>query len=184
MKTKKFFLPTFMLLLLLICPTATKAQSPAATHPKYKDGIAENPNADADIKLVDGYLNLLISGNADKANSQLADNYMGYGPSPADSSNAEQTVNSWKENYKTQLNRKIDFLAIITVRILSGNYKGDWVDVWGNYSCNVNGKDITFPFQYAAKVDNGKIIGDVIYYDNLYIVKKLGYIVTPPEMPK
>jgi hypothetical protein len=79
--------------------------------------------------LVDDYLNLLISGNADNAKSQLADNYMGYGPSPADSSNAEQTVNSWEENYKTQLNRKIDFLAIITVRILSGNYKGDWVDV-------------------------------------------------------
>ena len=109
---------------------------------------------------------------------------MGYGPSPADSINAEQSVNSWKENYKTQMNRKIDFLAIITVRILSGTYKGDWVDVWGKYSCNINGKDITFPFQYAAKVDNGKIVGDVIYYDNLYIVKKLGYTVTPPEIPK
>jgi ketosteroid isomerase-like protein len=164
--------------------TRAQAQYVSASQPRYKDRIAENPNADTDIKLVEDYLNLLVSGNADKAKSLLADNFMAYGPSPADSSNAEQSTNNWKENYKTQLNRKFDFVEIITVRILSGNHKGDWVDVWGTYSCNINGKDIAFPFQYAAKVANGKIVGDGSYYDNLYIVKKLGYTVTPPELPK
>ena len=184
MKTKMFFLSVFMLVLLLICPIAIKAQSSTATHPKYKDLVAENPTADSDIKLVEDYLNSLLLSNPDKAKSLLADNYMGYGPSPADSSNAEQTINSWKENYKTQLNRKVDFQAVITLRILAGNYKGDWVDVWGNYSCNMNGKDITLPLQYTSKVANGKIVADMTYYDNLYIVKKLGYTVTPPELPK
>ena len=101
MKTKMFFLSVFMLVLLLICPIAIKAQSSTATHPKYKDLVAENPTADSDIKLVEDYLNSLLLSNPDKAKSLLADNYMGYGPSPADSSNAEQTINSWKENYKT-----------------------------------------------------------------------------------
>jgi ketosteroid isomerase-like protein len=175
-----------LIALLMLSAITTKAQTQSAKDPqhRYKDMVAENPNADSDIKLVEDYLNLLVSGDADKARSLLADNYMGYGPSPADSSNAEQNINSWKENYKTQMNRKIDFQAALTVRILSGNYKGDWVDVWCVYSLNMNGKDIGFPVQYTSKVADGKIVADMTYYDNLYIVKKLGYTVTPPEMPK
>jgi ketosteroid isomerase-like protein len=171
------------LLMLTAVTTKAQTQSAKAPQPRYKDLVADNPNADADIKLVKDYLNLLVSGNADKAKSLLAENFMAFGPSPADSSNAEQSINSWKENYKTQLNRKFDLQAALTVRVLSGNYKGDWVDVWGIYSFTGNGKEISFPFQYTAKVANGKIAGDMSYYDNLYIVKKLGYTVTPPEMP-
>jgi hypothetical protein len=97
MKTKMFFLPAFMLVLLLIGPIATKAQPSKATAPKYKDMVADNPNADADIKLVEDYLNLLASGNADKAKSLLADNYMAYGPSPADSSNADRQLTAGRK---------------------------------------------------------------------------------------
>ena len=86
-------------LLLTAFATRAQAQSAQAGQPRYKDRAAENPNADADIKVVDNYLNSLLSGDLDKAKSQLAENFISYGPGPADSSNTEQTINSWKENY-------------------------------------------------------------------------------------
>ena len=52
---------------------------------------------------------------------------------------------------------------------------------WGTYSFTQNGKNISFPFQYTAKVANGRIVGDAIYYDNKYILETLGYKITPPE---
>lgn len=97
----------------------------------------------------------------------MADNYKGYGQVPADSATGEQTISAWQQNYKTQSNRKVGFVTQ-TFRVKSGDLKGNWVSVWGDYSFTEKGKDITFPFQYTARVTNRKIATDRIYYDKLY----------------
>jgi ketosteroid isomerase-like protein len=171
------------ILLLTAFTTSAQVQSGMAPQSSYKDVVVENPVADADVKLVGDFLNSLVSGDPDKAKSLLAENYKGYGPGPADSTSTEQTINSWKENYKRQLNRKVEFMPV-TFRVLSGNQKGDWVALWGNYSFTQEGKTVSFPFQYTARVADGKINLDLIYYDNMYILQTLGYKVTPPEMAK
>ena len=66
----------------------------------------------------------------------------------------------------------------------TGDLKGNWVSLWGDYSFTQNGKDLKFPFQYTARVTKGKIDIDRIYYDRLYILQTLGYKVTPPENNK
>jgi len=170
----------FALLLFTVFTMRTQAQSTAASQPGYKDLVVENPNADADIKIVGDFLNSLVSGDLDKAKSLLSENFKGYGPSPKDSTTTEQTISSWKERCEVQSNRKVGFMPT-TFRVLSGDQKGDWVALWGNYSFTQDGKDISFPFQYTAKVSNGKIDLDLIYYDNMYILQTLGYQVTPPE---
>lgn len=170
----------FTILLLTVFAIRTQAQ-PA--QPSYKDVVAENPDADADIKIVGDFLNTLASGDLEKTKSLLSEGFKGYGPGPNDSSTTEQTISSWKEMYNTQTNRKFAFVTT-TFRVLSGNLKGDWVSVWGNYSFTQNGKDISFPFQYTAKVTDGKIETDFTYYDRLYIIEALGFKVTPPEMAK
>jgi len=68
--------------------------------------------------------------------------------------------------------------------VLSGNLKGEWVSVWGTYSFAQDGKNLSFPFQYTARVTDGKIDTDRVYYDRLYIFQTLGYKVTPPEKEK
>jgi len=65
--------------------------------------------------------------------------------------------------------------------VLSGNLKGEWVSVWGTYSFTQDGKNLSFPFQYTARVTGGKIDTDRVYYDRLYIFQTLGYKLTPPE---
>jgi ketosteroid isomerase-like protein len=170
-------------LLLTVLSTRAQAQSTPATQTRYKDLIAENPNADADIKIVGDFLNSLVSGDLDLAKSLLAEKYIAHGPSPADSSTAEGTISSWKENYLTQSNRKVSFVTA-TFQVLSGNLKGEWVSVWGDYSFTQDGKNIAFPFHYVARVTDGKIDTDQVYYDRMYIFQTLGYKLTPPEKEK
>ncbi len=77
---KKAITTGFLLVILMLAinvPSA-KAQNTAA-QPGYKDMISENPNAEADIKIVSDYVNNLVAGNVDKATSVLAGNYLGYG---------------------------------------------------------------------------------------------------------
>src|SRR5665213_50264 len=166
-------------LILATCVPSAKAQT-TSSEMKYSDMVGANPDAEADIKTVSDYLNtLLVAGDVDKATSMLTSNYMGYGPGAEDSADLQKTMDDWKKNVTTQQNRKVGFVQE-TFNVKSGDQAGHWVSVWGTYSCTQNGKDIKFPFQYTAHVTNGKIDKDIVYYDQLYIVKALGYTVTPP----
>ena len=161
-------------MMMALCVTTASAQS-------YNDMIGNNPNAEADIKVVSDYLNtMVVAGDVDKATSMLSNNFMDYGPGPEDSANLQKTIDIWKQNVAMQKNRMVNFVAE-TFNVKSGVLAGNWVSVWGNYSCSQNGKDLKFPFQYTAHVTNGKIDQDRIYYDQLYIVKALGYSITPPS---
>jgi len=160
--------------------TGAKAQS-ASQDVKYSEMVGENPNAEADIKTVSDYLNtLLVAGNVDKATAMLSANYMGYGPGSDDSANLQTTTDDWKQNITRQQNRKVNFVAE-TFNVKSGDLSGHWVSTWGTYSFTQDGKDIKFPFQYTAHVTNGKIDQDRVYYDQMYILKTLGYTITPPS---
>lgn len=178
---KKTITTGFLLATLMIATSITpvKAQS-TSTQMQYSDAVGENPDADADIKLVSDYINTIIAGDVDKATSMLASNFMGYGPGPNDSSNLQQTADSWKKNYTTQQNRKASFVAE-TFNVKSGDLAGHWVATWGTYSFTQNGKDIKFPYQYTAHVKDGKIDQDRVYFDQLYILQTLGYTITPPS---
>lgn len=167
------------ILILSIGFVSAKAQPTTTKTPVYKDFVGENPNADADIKLVSDYVHNLVAGEVDKATSMLASNYKGYGPGPGDSSTV-QTVNAgWKQSDSLQLNRKDDFVTA-TFNVKSGDLAGHWVEMWGTYSFTENGKDVKFPYQYSAHLKDGKIDRDYLYYDRLYILTTLGYTLTPP----
>ncbi|WP_347159035.1 hypothetical protein [Pontibacter chitinilyticus] len=173
----------FVVFMLSVSVTVTQAQSTSTAQPRYNDVVGENPNAEADMRVVGDYVNALVSGDLEKAKTLLANNYKGYGPAPTDSATSEQVISDWQRNYKSTSNRKVSF-ATQTFRVKSGIYKGDWVSLWGDYSFSENGKDVNFPFQYTARIANGKIETDRIYYDRLYMLQTLGYTVTPPENNK
>jgi ketosteroid isomerase-like protein len=178
---KKTFSLSLLLATLLvgIGITSAKAQSNNSAQMSYRDAIGDNPDAEADIKLVTDYINNLVNGDVDKATSMLGANYKGYGPGPDDSTNVQQTADTWKKSNEDQKDRKVSFVAE-TFNVKSGDLSGHWVSTWGNYHFTQNGKDVSFPYQYTAHVVNGKIDQDRIYYDQLYILKTLGYTVTPP----
>ncbi len=114
--------------------------------PLYKDMVADNPNAEADLKVMADYTNAVAAGDAATMRSLLTDSTMMYGPSPADSSSGEQDVKNWEEGgFKTQTNREVTFVQQ-TFKVLQGNLAGNWVSQWGDYSFTQNGKTVKFPY--------------------------------------
>lgn len=173
---KTFSLVIMVAILSLFFSTISMSQTQSA----YKDVVVQNPNAEADMKLVGDYVRSLVSGDLDKAKSLMDPSYIGRGPSRIDSANVEKTITNWQANYKTQTDRKVTFVTN-THKVLSGGYKGVWVSLWGNYTFTQAGKTISLPFQLTAKVEDGKILSSIIYFDNLYVATELGFKLTPPE---
>ena len=169
--------------MLIAFATSIQAQDTPAAQPRYKDVVAENLDAEADMKVVSDYNNALISGDTNKVKTLLADNYMGHGPAQKDSSTTAQTIKRWEQNYKTQTDRKTTFVTQ-TFKVLTGNLKGNWVSLWGDYTFTSLNKTVTLPYQYTARVADGKIQRDRIYYDALSIFTQLGYKLTPPAADK
>ena len=181
MKTKfRFPLVALAASLLFICASAQAQNTPT---PRYKDVVVDNPTAEADMKVVSDYINAIVSGDLVKAKSLLSGNFMAHGPARSDSSTVEQELARWTENYKNQTDRKVSFVTQ-TFKVLSGNLKGNWVSLWGDYTFTQAGKTIKFPFQYTANVADGKIMSDRIYYDVFSIYTQLGFKVVPPDVAK
>jgi len=141
---------------------------------KYKDFIGENPNAEADMKVVSDFVNACVNEDTIKAKSLLDANYLGFGPSINDSATALEEINAWKENYKIHSDRKVSFITQ-TYRVLVGDRKGDWVSLMGDYSCTLNEKKMKMPFQLTARLLDGKIVGAITYWDKKYLSETLGY---------
>lgn len=168
---------------LLFIGAVAQAQNAPASTLRYKDVVVDNPNAEADMKVVGDFVNALMTEDLTKARSLMASNYMDYGPGYADSANADQVIKSWTENYKVEKNRKVSSL-MQTFRVNSGPQKGDWVSIWLTYTATVNDKPIVMPLYAVLKLADGKVVWQRDYFDNMSVAKQLGYKVTPPEIAK
>jgi len=162
----------FAAIIMAVSTPVLKAQAP----PKNMDLVAENPNAEEDIKVVADYYNALTAGDTTKVKSLMGKKFMLYGPSAVDSSDAKKEILNWTENYKTQMKRSVNFLTQ-SFKVPTGEFAGNWVGVWGNYKCTIHDIDISIPFQSTCKVENGKISKIYIYYDNLNVRNQLSHAV-------
>ena len=161
--------------LLLLCFLIISQLSFSQTEaPKYKDVVVENPEAEADMKVVSDYVKALVNNKMMEAEKLLSEKYMGYGPAVNDSISKQQTIATWKEAHKMRTNEKVGFVTQ-TFRVLQGELAGDWVSHWGTYSFTQNGKNIELPYQLTALVTDGKIVRSTIYFDNLAVIEALGY---------
>jgi ketosteroid isomerase-like protein len=163
-------------LLLSFAFTATAQTTPP---PNYRDVVVDNPNAEADIAVVASFVNSLTSGDLVKAKALMAPGFTDHGPAGGESRTADEVLAGWKERYNIETNRKASFVTQ-TFRVASGDLKGDWVSMWGDYTFTTEGTTVTLPYQYTARVKDGKIEMGRIYYDSLSVMKQLGYTLTPP----
>lgn len=175
MKTNKFFL---LIAIIIIC--FSKSNLCQAQQLPYREVVVENPNAEADLKIAADYSNAIAAGDVAKMKNLLSDKAMMYGPSPIDSSTAEQTIKGWVDGgFKTTSNRKVSFVQQ-TSKILQGPFKGNWVYQWGTFTFTQDGKTVSFPYQSTSRIENSKIVTSRIYYDRLYMMTQLGFKLTPP----
>lgn len=61
--------------LLLAALAPASAQNAPTKTPSYKESILDNPNAEADISVVESFIKHLVSGDLDKARALLTTDY-------------------------------------------------------------------------------------------------------------
>jgi len=149
----------------------------------FNEVVTQNPTAEEDLKVVADYLDALVNNNLYKAKSLLADDFSGSGPSDGDTETKEDVIENWTQIHKLRTNQNNEYV-VNTWRVLSGEYEGDWVSIWGTYSFTENDIDINLPYHLTAKVENGKIQNSIIYYNSLAVAQKMGYELTPVEEKK
>jgi ketosteroid isomerase-like protein len=146
--------------------------------------------SDSDKKKVEGlaiaekYMAAVENGNIAVMDSLLADNYVGYGPSVADSTSKKKALASWKYNtenlYESIKYTRYQNIAI-TVKEGEQAEPGDWVCNWAYLT--IKYKDRKSPVNLwvsaAYKIENGKIVRSRTFYNEADVLRQLGYTIVP-----
>lgn len=157
---------------------------PAAEH--FKHPVYSIPaETDANIALVESYLNAVISADADAIRASVAPGFYSNNTFvPADSSDVEEVIANWMRIDSTRTEQKIvkDFAQ--SIQVAEGNeYPGQWVQYWGKYTAmhNATGKPFEVKFLFDANVADGKLTKAYMWFDRLSGFHQLG--IPPPEAP-
>jgi hypothetical protein len=157
------------LVLFLIAGAALSACT-SATDKKEKESLA----------VARKYMEAVETNNLASMDSLLADNYMGYGPSVADSINKTDALANWKYNSE-QLYESIQYTRhqnlAVTVKDHEEAEPGNWVSIWAYLTIKFrDGRGTANLWVNAAyKIDNGKIVRSRTFYNESDVLQQLGY---------
>lgn len=142
------------------------------------------PEADANIAVVEGFLNACVKADTVAMRAAMDPGYYGIlETTPIDSSSVEQVISDWRRIDSTRTDQKLTTNAAEGNRYASGKWQGDWVNYWGEYKATdkATGKSFVVPFFFDAQVKGGKLMKSYIYYDVLSVYNQLG--IAPPAAP-
>ena len=130
------------------------------------------------IAVIEKYIQAVQAKDIQTMTDLLADNYVGYGPSFADSTNKEQAIASWKdvaENLydKIEYTRTVNIAATVEDGPHPGNFVSDWASLKIMYK---DGRGPVFLNMNAIyRIENGKITLSRTFYNEADVLTQLGY---------
>lgn len=137
------------------------------------------------IKLVNDYIQSVENLEFDAMSQLLADDYVGIGPSIADSTTKKNAISSWKQNAKS-LYEKIAYKESRTLAVVipDGDNKGEWVTNWAKVKIDYqDGKSVTILANTVYMIENGKIKKSYTFYNEADALEQLGYhFINPNEL--
>jgi ketosteroid isomerase-like protein len=144
-----------------------------------------NNHEEENLAIANRYMEAVETGNLATMDSLLADNYMGYGPSAADSTNKAAALESWKYNadnlYESIKYTRHQNIAV-TVKEGQQAEAGDWVSNWAYLT--IKYKDGRGPVNVwvnaVYKIENGKIVRSRTFYNEADVLRQLNYTIEPP----
>lgn len=171
---------------LVLAACSTPQPAPPVAEQFVHPVLSIPPETDANIAVVEGYLNALLKADAAAIRSATAPGFYANDTyTPEDSSDVDGVIAAWTRNDSTRSDQKIARVWAECVRIAPGNdYAGDWVHYWGTYTATdkATGKPYRVPFFYDSRVQDGKITKSYTYLDRLSVYRQLG--VAPPAPSK
>lgn len=135
-------------------------------------------NAEANVQLVEKYVQAVENLDYETMASLLDDNYVGYGPSYGDSIKKDEAVENWKfssENIYESIKYNRSRNAAVTVP--DGDNKGEWVSNWAELTIHYQWTDVpvTLWANSIYQIKNGKIIKSFTFYNEADAYRQLGF---------
>lgn len=176
MKTPKH---VFVSLGLLIAMTlSAHAQMESRLNP-----TSISPNAEANISIVDRYVEAIFTEDYATMRSMVTDNYISLDNTEVgDTATIDDVIAAWKENHKVNADHTLQgFHSALMVD--EGPQKGDWILFWGwaGWNNEVMNKQMGMPIHLVFQIQDGKIAVDAAYYDSRGILEEMGFAIVPPE---
>lgn len=148
--------------------------------PGQHPGVSES-SAQENLNTAKATMEAYETGDWEGLRSHLQDNAMVYGLGHYDSLTVDQTISYWSDGRKNAVPLLSDNGTWLNISQAQGEQKGEWVYHWGNNTISYeNGESVTFPFHIALKMLNHKVIEAHFYYDNMKIIRAMGYALSPP----
>jgi ketosteroid isomerase-like protein len=132
----------------------------------------------ANIAVVERYIQAVENKDTQAMSELLADDYIGYGPSVADSTNKEQALESWKD-VAENLYDKIEYQRTVNIaaKVTEGKNPGDYVSDWA--FLKITYKDgrgpVMLMMNAVYRIENGKINLSRSFYNEADVLRQLGY---------
>ena len=145
---------------------------------------SSNKEAEA-LAISKKYMEAVETGNIAEMDSLLADNYMGYGPSVADSTNKADALANWKynaENLYESIKYSRHQTIVVTVKEGEHAEAGDWISNWAYLTIKYKNRSepINIWVNAAYKIENGKILKSRTFYNEADALRQLGYKIEAP----
>jgi hypothetical protein len=146
----------------------------------------EDKTSAESLAVVKRYIDAVESNNAAAMDSLLADNYMGYGPSIADSTNKADALRNWKynsENLYESIKYTRHHNIAVTVKEGQDVEAGNWVSNWAYLTIKFKnaGPTVNVWANTAYLIENGKIIRSRTFYNEADVLRQLGYVSVPKD---
>ena len=137
------------------------------------------------IAVVEKYLDAAHDKDFKTMDSLLADNFVSYGPSHADSINKASALKDWEIIAATYYDEiKYNNLKLIGSEVTSGVNPGQFVSAWAEITLTYKDtarKPITTYANVIYKVENGKIVMSRRFYNEADIMRQAGYSLVPGQ---
>ena len=141
----------------------------------------EYPAAEDDLEVAKATVDAYETGDWDELRSNLKQDAIIYGLGNTDSIDVDETITYWSRGRDDANPNLAENGTWLTVSMEEGPRKGNWVLYWGTNTLTYkNGEEITFPFHVSMKMEDGKVSEAHFYYDNMKIIRALGYAISPP----
>ncbi len=141
-------------------------------------------NGQANIALIDKYVQAVEELNYESIEVLLDENYLGLGPSIGDSIRKSEVIQTLKINFE-HLYENIDYdrSRNIAVTIPDGPEKGDWVSTWAELTITYKEDQnrVRLWTNSIYKIENGKIVKSYTFYNEADAMEQLGYVFINPD---
>lgn len=139
------------------------------------------PTAEEDLNTAKETVKAYEEGRWEDLRSYLHEDARIYGLGSFDSLNVDQTINYWEKGRETATPTLSEEGTWMSVSIEEGTKEGNWIFHWGMNTLKYeSGETITFPYHVAMRIEKDKVVESRFYYDNMKIIRGLGYAISPP----